>query len=296
VKYAPPNRLSEMAGSPAPRLPHDLTRVAGVLPVADEPERRSRATGRPMVRPFARALALLSVFTPKERGLTNRELAVRSDLPASTVTRIAKSLVHLGYLHYSAVEHRYCLSASVLALGYGGIANSGVQKSARIHLRAFADQHKLHVNLSTRDRLDLIVLHGYSGPQSPIELNLHAGVRVAIASSPLGWALLAALPEVERYYLLENIERRTPRDWPRVRRRLTEAMAQVHETGFCTSLGEWDQDLGIAAVPLLIDGNAPLVLACVGSSSQMTRPRVNREFGPRLLAAAAAVRREGDHK
>jgi DNA-binding IclR family transcriptional regulator len=246
-----------------------------------------------MVAPFARALALLSAFTPQYRWLGARDLAARASLPTSTVTRIAQSLVQLGYLRYEGVERKYRLAPAVLALGYGAIANSDVQRAARVRMQEFAEQHKVHVNLSSRDRLDLIVLESCSSPQAPLFLNLHVGVRVGIASSPLGWALLAALPELERHYLLENVERRTPREWPQVRRRANEAIVQVQQLGFCTSLGEWAHDLGIVAAPLLIPGHSPLVVACVGSSSQMTRARVERELGPRLLGMASAIQQEG---
>ncbi|MBO9648160.1 MAG: IclR family transcriptional regulator [Variovorax sp.] len=257
---------------------------------------RARATeekgGRTMVTPFARAMELLWAFTPQDRWLGNRELAQRTGLPPSTVSRIAQTLVVLGYLHYDAAERKYRLAPPVLALGYGAIANSGVQRAARRQMQALADEHRLHVNLSSRDRLDLIVLESCSGAGAPLALTLHAGVRVGIASSPMGWALLAALPELERYYLLENVERRMPREWPRLRRRSSEAIAQVHQLGFCTSLGEWDAELGIIAAPLLVEHHAPLVVACVGSSAQMTRARVERELGPKLLAAVSAVQQK----
>lgn len=242
--------------------------------------------------PFARALSLLGAFAPQDRWLRSGELAERTSLPASTVTRIAQSLARLGYLLYDPTERKYRLGPPVLALGYGAIANSDVQRVARVHMQAFADQHKVHVNLSSRDRLDLIVLESCSSAQALLSLNLHVGVRVGIAASPLGWALLAALPELERQYLLENVERRMPREWPRLRRRYSEARVQVQERGFCSSLGEWDQELGIIAAPLLIEGYSPLVVACVGSSAQMTRARVERDLGPRLLGMAAAIQQE----
>ena len=141
--------------------------------------------------------------------------------------------------------------------------------------------------------MDLIVLESCTSAQAPLSLDLHVGVRVGIAASPLGWALLAALPELERQYLLENVERRMPREWPRLRRRFSEAMVQVREQGFCSSLGEWDHDLGIVATSLLIPGYSPLVLACVGSSGQMTRARVERHLGPRLLGMAAVIQQAG---
>ena len=248
-----------------------------------------KKVGHSMVTPFARALELLWAFAPQDLWLGNRELAQRTGLPPSTVSRIAHTLVVLGYLHYGRADRKYRLAPLVLALGYGAIANSSVQRAARRQMQALADGYRLHVNLSSRDRLDLIVLESCSGAGAPLALNLSAGVRVGIASSPMGWALLAALPELERFYLMENVERRMPREWPRLRRRSSQALAQVHELGFCTSLGEWDPGLGIIAAPLVVEDHAPLVVACVGSSAQMTRARVERELGPKLLAAVSAV-------
>ncbi|MCC6198476.1 MAG: IclR family transcriptional regulator [Burkholderiales bacterium] len=250
---------------------------------------QDRDPRRSMVMPFARALALLGAFTPQERWLGNRDLNARTGLPASTVSRIAQSLVLLGYLRYEPVGRKYRLAPSVLALGYAAIANSDVQRRARDRMKAFSDKYKVHVSLSARDRLDLIVLEACSNPQAPLALNLHVGSRVGIAGSPIGWALLAALPDIERFYLLENLERRMAGAWPRMRRRLSHGVAQAHDKGFCASIGEWDHELAIVAAPLLIEGEAPLVLACVGAGAQLTRPRVERELAPRLIAMADAL-------
>lgn len=246
-----------------------------------------------MVAPFARALALLDAFSPRDRWLGNRELSARTGLPTSTVTRITQSLALLGYLHHDAHERKYRLAPSVLGLGYAAIANSDVQRAARERMRAFADRNKVHVNLSTRDRLDVIVLESCNSAHATVSLDLHVGARVGIASSPMGWTLLAALPELERFYLLENVERRLPREWPRLRRRSAEAISQVAEKGFCASLGEWNQDFAIVAAPLLIEEHAPLVIGCIGASAQMTRQRVERELGPRLLAMAGEIQQAG---
>lgn len=261
---------------------------------AGEDGERFATASAAMVVPLARSLALLSAFTPQEPWLGNHDLATRTGLPASTVSRICQSLLVLGYLHHAPDQRKYRLAPSVLALGYAAIANSDVQRTARTHMQQFADQHKLHVTLSTRERLDLIVLAKASSSAASIPLDLHVGVRMGIASSPMGWALLAALPEVERYYLLGNVERRMPREWVRLRRRCSEAMSQVYKLGFCTSLSEWDRDLGIVAAPLMIPGHAPLVLACVGSAAQMTRARVERELGPRLMGMATDLQEQAE--
>ncbi len=239
-----------------------------------------------MVVPLARSLAILAAFSPHEPWLGNQALARETGIPASTISRMARSLVTLGYLHYSAQRRQYRLAAAVLSLGYAAIAHADVQLLARLDMQAFANASETYVMLGTRDRLDVIVLDTCAGKPASVDLGLDAGARLRIASSPMGWALLAALPELERFYLLGNIERKTGRDWPGLRRRISAGISQVHDVGYCMSLGEWEPDLTILAVPLVVEDHTPLVLACVGRSARLGRARIERELGPRLVAVA----------
>lgn len=263
-------------------------RLSGARPAAPlRPE-----PGAKVVTPLVRALALLAAFAQQERWLGNGQLAQRTGLPPSTVSRIARSLASIGYLLYDETQRKYRLSSAVLGLGYAAIAHSAIQGLAGERMAAFARQHKLHVCLAVRDRLDLVVLECRRSLETPVMLPLHVGMRVGIALSPMGWSLLAALPELERSYLLENVERRMSRDWARLRRRVLEGMAQVGEKGYCTAIGEWEPELGILAASVLLEGNAPFVLVCIGASHAMTRARVERELGPRLLAMARELQSE----
>ncbi|CAL8480192.1 IclR family transcriptional regulator [Caballeronia sp. S22] len=254
--------------------------------LSDSAHASREQTGAAMVVPLARSLAILAAFTPQEPWLGNQEIVFETGIPAPTVSRMVRSLVALGYLHYSPAQRKYRLAASVLSLGYAAIAHSSVQRLARLEMQSFADASGTYVVLAARDRLDVIVLETCASKPATIDLELHAGARLRIASSPMGWALLAALPELERFYLLGNVERRAGRDWPHLRRRISEGISQTHNAGYCTSLGEWEPDLAIVAAPLVIRDQTPLVLACIGPSAKLGRARVERELGPRLVAAA----------
>lgn len=247
-----------------------------------------------LVAPFARALDLLGAYTPQERWLGNRELADRTGLPASTVVRLTHTLVQLGLLTHDPVQRRYRLAGAVLALGYGAIVNAEVQRVARRAMREYAQQHRLHVLLGSRDRLDVIVMESASSVESTLAMAMamHVGVRMGIATSVMGWALLAALPELERYYLLEGVQRRMPREWHRIRRRCGEAVAQVYQSGWCVTPSDTEQEVAMVAAPLHIEGQAPMVLACLGPGAQLTRSRIERELGPRLLGLATQIQRE----
>lgn len=270
---------------PVPAAPGIALRVPA-LPA----ERR----GAPMVAPFARALALLGAFTAHDRWLTNREIAQRTGLPPTTVTRIAQSLVLLGHLGYDAALRRYRLAAPVLALGYGAVASCqahetrDVQRTTRTQMQAFADRYELNVHLGVRDRLDMIVVEACRSVQPTRLQALPVGAREGLAASSAGWALLAALPEAERFYLLEHLERRAPRDWARLRRRCVEGIAQVQRQGFGVAMGEGEGGRTMVCVPLSIEAQAPQVLVCTGAA--LTRARVEREIGLRLMATADAIR------
>ncbi|MDR5752388.1 MULTISPECIES: helix-turn-helix domain-containing protein [unclassified Caballeronia] len=239
-----------------------------------------------MIMPLARSLAILSAFSPQQPWLGNQEIVSETGVPAPTVSRMLRSLLALGYLNYSAELRKYRLAASVLSLGYAAIAHSSVQRLARLEMQSFADASSTFVVLAERDRLDLVVLETRACKPASLDFELHVGARLRIASSPMGWALLAALPEIERFYLLGNVERKAGRDWPHLRRRISEGISQTHNLGYCTSLGEWGLNLAILAAPVVIRDQTTLVLACIGSSAKLGRARVEREVGPKLVAAA----------
>ena len=224
----------------------------------------------------------------------NSQLAQRTHLPPSTVSRIAQTLVRLGYVQHDGEGSRYRLAAWVLGLGCAAITQSVAHRHARHHMLAFAKQHRMHVSLATRDRLDLLVLATQRSQGTPLSMGLSAGMRISMPSSPMGWSLLVVLPELERQYLLENIEQHAPLELARFRRRMGVGIAHVNNLGYCAAIGESDLDIGILAAPLLVGGQSPFVLVCVGACARLSRTVIERELGPHLMAMARSIRPEID--
>ncbi|MDH2239451.1 helix-turn-helix domain-containing protein [Pigmentiphaga sp. GD03639] len=249
---------------------------------------RSRGP-RPFVAPLARALDVLAAFGIRDRALGNRELAARTGLPPSTVSRITRTLLALGYLLHDGPARRYRLAPAVLSLGYGAAADSNIPQAAAPRMQAFAARHDTLVTLHARDRLQMVLVGRFQPAPSSAPPLLEAGMRVGLASFPIGGTLLAALPETERYYLFEKIERRARRDWQTLRRLLGESISQVHDKGFCAGPAQWDPNLGIVSAPLAAVGQAPLVLSCIGPAARLSRIRVERELGPHLAAMSREI-------
>lgn len=264
-------------------------RPPGIGAIEPAAKRLEAAQCEVRVVPLSRGLAVLAAFSPERPWMGNQDIALETGIPGPTVSRMLYSLVALGYLHYDEARRKYRLAAAALSLGYAAIAGADVQRAARSEMQKFADATDTYVVLGTRDRLDVIVLDTQISKDAMLDLRLAAGTRLSIASSPMGWALLAALPELERYYLQGNVERKSGRDWPSLRRWMAEGTSQLHKRGFCTSLGEGNPELVSIAVPVRVPDHPPIVLACVGRSARMARVRVERELGPRLAATALAL-------
>ena len=69
---------------------------------------------RLFVTALARGLAVLAAFRSGEPQLSNQDLASRTSLPKSTVSRLTYTLTQLGYLDQDASTGRYQLGLAVL--------------------------------------------------------------------------------------------------------------------------------------------------------------------------------------
>ncbi|WP_347333583.1 IclR family transcriptional regulator, partial [Ralstonia pseudosolanacearum] len=110
------------------------------------------------VTALARGLELLRAFRPGDTLLGNQEFVRRTGFPKATVSRLAGTLVALGYLRYDDALGKYGLDAGVLALGFAYLASSDVVQLARPHMSAFAQRHGVSISLGRRERLDMVYL------------------------------------------------------------------------------------------------------------------------------------------
>ncbi|KVC27344.1 IclR family transcriptional regulator [Burkholderia pseudomultivorans] len=252
--------------------------------------RGERAPSSAMVTPLARGLSILSAFGPDKGWLGNLEIAQATGIPPPTALRLLRSLVALGYLHHDKTSRKYALAAASLALGYAAVADPDLQRLAGIEMRKLAEATDTYVLLGTRDRLDILILDTQIGSRTVLDLRLRPGMRMHIAYSLMGWALLAALPEAECRYLQCELERRADDNWPTIGRRMFEKVAQVRELGFGMLHGDWEPELACVAAPVPLPDRPPLVLGCVGRTARLAQARLERELGPRLVAIAQTFR------
>jgi len=267
-------------------IPQNRRRAAGRPPLdVDTARQLARGTtkDRQFVTALARGLEILRAFVPNDGPLGNQEIAQRTGLPKPTVSRLTHTLTRLGYLNYLERLEKYQLGTAVLSLGYAVLANLGIRMIVRPFMQELADYAGASVSLGSRDRLNMVYIE-HCRPDTPITLRLDLGSRIPLATTAMGRALLAALPQDERRYLMEHVAEAEPRQWPRIRAGIEQAVEDYRTRGFTLSVGDWQQDVhavGVALKPP--DGSPILALNCGGPAFLYDRKRLVNDFGPRLV-------------
>lgn len=241
---------------------------------------------RQFVTALARGLEILRSFEPGDSGLGNQELSERTGLPKPTVSRLTHTLRSLGYLTLDESTGVYQLGSSVLSLGYSFLANLDIRARARPLMQEMANDVDAAISLGTRDRLTMLYLETCRG-NGALTLRLDAGSRIPMAETAMGRAFLAALPEDEREYLLEHIERKHPDAYRKHKASIEQAVEDIATMGFTFSIADWHKDVNAVGAPVVMpDRSAIFAINCGGPSFLMPRERLQEEHGPRLVRLA----------
>ncbi len=244
---------------------------------ARRPARRKRQAGfgdtssPDFVEALARGLSVLRCFEPGVVALGNLELAERTGLAKSTVSRIVYTLTALGYLRYHQDTGQYSPDLGVLALGFGCLANLEVRQLARPLMQRLAQATGAAVALGAFDGASMTYVEAVHG-SSALYLRLPVGYRVGM-NSTMGRAYLASLPDDERSRLLDALV--LPPGMPDMMRRACKDFAQ---SGCCYGIGDWQPGINAVAAPFAtLTGESAFVLSCGGPDSILPEARLRSE-------------------
>lgn len=243
---------------------------------------KSEVKDRKFVEALARGLDVLRAFSQGGGVLGNQEIAAITGLPKPTVSRLAYTLMNLGYLSYSSRLEKYQLDAGVLALGYAYTSNLKVRQIIKPIMDELAKRTNASVGLTIRERLSMIYVENCRGDDSQ-SLRMDVGSRLPLVSSAAGRAYLASLKEDERESFLDIIKSKSHDKWPALRKGVDEAVKCYEENGYCLSLGEWERTVNAVAVPFVLQDGKTMCLSVGGPSYLITPEKVVNSFAPQLV-------------
>ncbi|WP_051940207.1 IclR family transcriptional regulator [Stenoxybacter acetivorans] len=237
---------------------------------------------RQFVTALARGLEILRCFSPGERYLGVAELSRRSGIPKPSVSRLAGTLVTLGYLDYSPELSKYSLGIGVLSLGYAMLSNIGLRQMVRPMLQELAEYSQASVSIGMRDRLSMVYVETVRST-APLGMRRGVGSRLPMGLTALGHAYLAGLPENERAFLMGQLSERAGSAWPQMQESIEQNLHHCAVHGFCVSIAQWEKDVSAVAVPFRDHDGTLMSFSCGGAAFLLTEDRLKSDIGPRLV-------------
>ncbi|QEZ44927.1 IclR family transcriptional regulator [Cupriavidus oxalaticus] len=238
-------------------------------------------------RSLERGIAVLRVFRAGSSVLGNSEIAERTGLSRSTVSRLTQSLIETGMLEYIPQFRAYRLGVPVLSMAHAMRDSSQVLQVATPLMVALAMRHKINVGLAAADADEMVYLESFRYNRRQSLRTVVSGQRIPMALTSLGRAHLATLaPEAFNAMMASMAEKHRRRGWSELRREIEAAVSSVHEKGYCVA--SWQPQVVAMATPMRFDAYGVHVLN-VSVSTQQDAGVVEGALAQPLMELAKAI-------
>jgi DNA-binding IclR family transcriptional regulator len=243
-------------------------------------------TGEPAARHVAaveRALTVLDALAEGGEVGTN-ELARRTQINASTVSRLLATLAARGLVEHVPETGRYRLGLRLLQLGNAVLSRLDLRRVARLELEALVAETGETATLSAPGGRDAITVD-FVQSEASVQSVARVGRPSIAHATATGKVLLAfggvRLPKPP----LEVFTPRTITD----SRALEREIRRCRERGYAEAAGEREEELNAIAAPVFeARGSLAAILGVQGPASRFDRAAM-REALPALLARAGTI-------
>jgi DNA-binding IclR family transcriptional regulator len=243
-------------------------------------------TGQPATRQVAavqRAVAILGELAAARAELGTNEIARRTGINVSTISRILATLVSGGLVEYVTATGRYRLGLGVVRLANAVHERLDIRSLAQPHLAELATRTKETATVSVPGEHGAITLDFVQSPLS-VRSVAEIGRPSAAHATAVGKVFLAHGGTLPAGDLISYTER-TIVD-PAV---LQVEVARAAEQGWAEAAGEREEDLNAVAVPVLSPaGTLVAILGVQGPAVRFT-PRAMRSAAELLIPRAELI-------
>ena len=244
-------------------------------------------TGQPAIRHVAaveRAVAVLNVLAESGGNLGTNEIARRTGINASSVSRLLATLAASDLVEHVPDTGRYRLGLRLLQLGNVVLGQLDLRESAHPHLAALAEATGETATLSVPGDREAVTVDFVQSAVSSVQSIARVGRPAVAHATSVGKVFLARggkLPDGE----LTAYTARTITD----PERLAEEVARADARGWAEAVGEREPDLNAIAAPIIgRRGELVAILGLQGPAKRFNR-RAMRAAVDQLLASAARL-------
>ncbi|MEL6433630.1 MAG: IclR family transcriptional regulator [Pseudomonadota bacterium] len=239
-----------------------------------------------------RGLEVLQCFSNDDRALSNAEISKRLGMNRPTVSRLCKTLVHVGFLRRDA-KGMFRLAPNLLSLAYPCLSAMSWRHATTDLMNEVAEMTGGSITMSVMSG-DRFVQIKTAGEKDGYPHVPEIGLNGPLLRSSTGRALLSLLDGPELTEKLEELSLSDPAGYEETRELTHQGIEQCRVQGFCVSHGEWRSNIVAAATPLGCTEDGLLVaLACGMPRFRVHAGQFEADIGPRLASVADALRSKG---
>lgn len=243
----------------------------------------------PVTMTLERGLRLLRAFRAERVSLGNAELARRTGMSKSAVSRLTMTLVSTGFLRRVQGGARFELAGGPLCIGHAYLEASELAQLAAPSLQKLADRLNVSAGLAVPDQLDMLFV-AYRTSARIATLRLGVGSLLPMAQTAIGRAWLWALPQDRRTSYVDKVVEAAGPQAAAVRQRIEAAFDDLRTSGVCMSAGEYQRHAYGIAVPLRVGKAGQLMaLNCGAIELHPDLDAIRARIAPELKVAAAEM-------
>lgn len=249
------------------------------------------STTAPFVAAMGRGLSILQAFANADEWLGNSEIALRSGLPKSTVSRATSTLTQIHFLDEEPGGQRFRLGAAVLELAGRVTSFESLSRVMRPELQALAIGSGGSTGAAYLSNGGLCYFE-YCRSDAAVGLSLQRGSVVSVFKSAVGRAYLAAATEGERARLFDRADAHgvSPAD---LKQQWQDASLEYQADGFCRAYGTWKKEVNTIAVPYRVPCSGLLIaVSLAGPVFSLAAESLDNVFSPKLKATLDAIDRQ----
>ncbi|HYC14627.1 MAG TPA: IclR family transcriptional regulator [Stellaceae bacterium] len=237
-----------------------------------------------------RGLHVLEAVAAARRPLGISEIARAIGITRSAAFRLVYTLRNMGFLESDATAKTARLGARVLNIGFAYLASMDIIEMARPFLEELRDRTNVSSHLAIRDGKELLYLCCIQ-TRSGFLSTINVGARLPSYGTPMGWVLLADLPNVELKALFRREKFRPLTDFtPKNVAELMRHTANAATSGFVVSRGIMEPGGSSIATPIFDhSGRAVAAIDIAGPDSAFDLKQLGSRYLREVLATARRI-------
>jgi len=238
---------------------------------------------RQTISSLARGLAVLELFTSRERFLNLTEISKKTGINKSGVQRITHTLLDLGYLERNN-NKAFRLGPKAFRIGYTVLAYLDFRIVAHPYMEELSQRLGLTVNLSILDRTEIVIIERVE-KKKVIDLNLQIGTRLPAYCTAAGKAIMAFLPEEKKDKIINSFTMKKLTEYTiSDKAKLKETLSLVLKNGYSTNNQELSLISRTVGAPIFSQDGSVIAAVSIGDNAALfTEMEFEEKYAPPIL-------------